>query len=301
MEGRKKARVLIDKGGYDANFNGEAYSSILFQNANLSVGITDEFMAAVQRDAEWSTHWVTDPQRAGPTYKARWLLHRMAECAWHCGDPGVQFDTTINRWHTCPTSGRINASNPCSEYLFLDNTACNLASVNLMKFRQPDGAFDVDRFVSACRIFFTAQEILIDHASYPTPRIAENSHRFRPLGLGYTNLGSLLMANGLAYDSHAARGLGGSLTAIMHAAGNRTSIELAQAKGPFADYDANRGPLLQVMEMHRAAVDTTTRQAPSNCVPPLEPCGTTWCRPGGPTDFATPRPPYWRRRAPSVS
>lgn len=250
----RKARVLIDKGGYDSNFNGEAYSSILFQNANLSVGITDEFMSAVQADGEWTTHWVTDPQHSGPTYKARWLLHRMAECAWHCGDPGVQFDTTINRWHTCPVTGRINASNPCSEYLFLDNTACNLASINLMKFRAADGEFNIERFTAACRVFFTAQEILVDHASYPTPRIAENSHRFRPLGLGYTNLGSLIMANGLAYDSDEARGLCGALTAILHASANRTSIELAQAKGPFEGYAVNRDAMLQVMRMHRRAV-----------------------------------------------
>ncbi|MFM8537151.1 MAG: vitamin B12-dependent ribonucleotide reductase, partial [Planctomycetaceae bacterium] len=182
----KKARVLIEKGGYDANFNGEAYASILFQNANLSVRVTDEFMEAVERNDTWTTRWVTDSAKAGPSFKARDVLGRMAECAWQCGDPGVQYDTTINRWHTCPNSGRINASNPCSEYMFLDDTACNLASVNLMKFRKPDGVFDVERFAAACRIFFVAQEILVDHASYPTERIARNSHLFRPLGLGYS-------------------------------------------------------------------------------------------------------------------
>ena len=251
----KKARVLIEKGGYDANFNGEAYSSILFQNANLSVRLSDEFMEAVDRDDTWTTRWVTDPSKAGPSFKAREVLDRMAECAWQCGDPGVQYDTTINRWHTCPNSGRINASNPCSEYMFLDDTACNLASINLMKFRRPDGSFDVERFATACRIFFVAQEILVDHASYPTARIARNSHLYRPLGLGYSNLGSLLMADGLAYDSDAGRGLCGALTAILHGAANRTSAELAGAVGPFEGFAANREPMLKVMQMHRDAVE----------------------------------------------
>ena len=141
-----KARILIEKGGYEANFNGEAYSSILFQNANLSVRVSDDFMRAAEQDQPWTTHWVTKPDREGPTFQAREVMHRMAECAWQCGDPGVQYDTTINRWNTCPNSGRINASNPCSEYMFLDDTACNLASINLMKFRHDDGTFDVERF-----------------------------------------------------------------------------------------------------------------------------------------------------------
>jgi len=186
----------------------------------------------------------------------------MAECAWQCGDPGVQYDTTINRWHTCPNSGRINASNPCSEYMFLDDTACNLASINLMKFRKPDGHFDVERFATACRIFFIAQEILVDHASYPTPRIARNSHLYRPLGLGYSNLGSLLMADGLAYDSDAGRGLCGALTAILHGAANRTSAELAAAVGPFEGFAANREPMLNVMQMHRDAVEKIDSSCP---------------------------------------
>jgi ribonucleoside-diphosphate reductase alpha chain len=258
----KKARVLIEKGGYDANFNGEAYSSILFQNANLSVRLSDEFMEAVDRDDTWTTRWVTDPSKAGPSFKAREVLDRMAECAWQCGDPGVQYDTTINRWHTCPNSGRINASNPCSEYMFLDDTACNLASINLMKFRRPDGSFDVERFATACRIFFVAQEILVDHASYPTARIAKNSHLYRPLGLGYSNLGSLLMADGLAYDSDAGRGLCGALTAILHGAANRTSAELAGAVGPFEGFAANREPMLKVMQMHRDAVEAIDPACP---------------------------------------
>ena len=258
-----KARVLIEKGGYDSNFNGEAYSSILFQNANLSVRLTDDFMEAVDRDDTWTTRWVTDPSKAGPSWKAREVLNRMSECAWQCGDPGVQYDTTINRWHTCPNSGRINASNPCSEYMFLDDTACNLASINLMKFRRADGTFDVDRFSAACRIFFVAQEILVDHASYPTRKIARNSHLYRPLGLGYSNLGSLLMANGLAYDSDAGRGLCGAITAILHGTANRTSAELAAAVGPFEGFAANREPMLAVMQSHRAAVNTIESACPA--------------------------------------
>jgi ribonucleoside-diphosphate reductase alpha chain len=257
-----KARVLIEKGGYDSNFNGEAYSSILFQNANLSVRLTDDFMEAADRDDTWTTRWVTDPAKAGPSFKARDVMKRMSECAWQCGDPGVQYDTTINRWHTCPNSGRINASNPCSEYMFLDDTACNLASINLMKFRKPDGVFDVERFAAACRIFFVAQEILVDHASYPTARIARNSHMFRPLGLGYSNLGSLLMADGLAYDSDAGRGLCGAITAILHGSANRTSAELAAAVGPFEGFAANREPMLNVMQMHRSSVDRIDASCP---------------------------------------
>ena len=259
----KKARVLIEKGGYDSNFNGEAYSSILFQNANLSVRVTDEFMNAVVENRDWSTHWVTDERQAGPTYPARDLLGSMAECAWLCGDPGVQYDTTINRWHTCPNSGRINASNPCSEYMFLDDTACNLASINLMKFRQEDGSFDVERFRAACRVFFTAQEILVDHASYPTKRIAANSHRFRPLGLGYSNLGSLIMSAGLAYDSDGARGLCGAVTALLHGEANLCSAELAAAVGPFDGFAENREPMLRVMQMHRDAVEAIDPTCPS--------------------------------------
>lgn len=246
----KKARLLVEK-GYDPE---EAYSSVMFQNANLSVRVTDEFMQAVEQDQEWKTHWVTE-ECEGPVYHARVLLDKMAEGAWICGDPGVQYDSTINKWHTCPNSGRINASNPCSEYMFLDDTACNLASINLMKFRREDGSFDAERLMAACRIVFIAQEILVDHASYPTKRIAENSHRFRPLGLGYSNLGSLIMARGVPYDSPEARGLCGAVTAILHGTAFRTSTELAEAVGPFDAFEENRMPFLWVMEMHREKVE----------------------------------------------
>jgi ribonucleoside-diphosphate reductase alpha chain len=259
----KKARLLIEKGGYEANFNGEAYSSILFQNANLSVRVTDEFMQAVVENKPWTTHWVTQSEKAGPSWPARDVMSKMAECAWGCGDPGVQYDTTINRWNTCSASGRINASNPCSEYMFLDDTACNLASINLMKFRRRDGSFDIAGFHAACRVFFIAQEILVDHASYPTKRIAENSHRFRPLGLGYSNLGSLIMAAGLAYDSDAARGVCGAMTALLHGSANLTSAELAEAVGPFDGYADNREPMLHVMQMHRDAVEAISPACPT--------------------------------------
>ncbi len=251
----KKAHTLIASGRYDANFNGEAYSSILFQNANLSVRVTDDYMQAVEKDELWTTRWLTNSNQSGPKYQARELMDRMAQCAWHCGDPGVQYDTTINRWNTCPNSGRINASNPCSEYMFLDDTACNLASVNLMKFSLPDGKIDIERLRAACRILFVAQEIMVDHASYPTGPIAENSHLYRPLGLGYSNLGSVIMSSGMAYDSPAARGLCGAVTALLHGEAKRTSAELAQAVGTFERYDQNREPMLNVMQMHREAVE----------------------------------------------
>ncbi len=259
----KKAHALIRE-GYESNFNGEAYSSVFFQNANLSVRVTDDFMQAVRDEKPWTTTWVSQKATGTPpTYDAREVLNRMAECAWHCGDPGVQYDTTINNWHTCPNSGRINASNPCSEYMFLDNTACNLASINLMKFRRKDGTFDVDRFVTTCRLFFIAQEILVGHASYPTAEIAENSHLYRPLGLGYSNLGSLIMTAGAAYDSDEARSICGSLTALLHGAGNLASAEMAGVVGPFEGFETNRDPMLAVMEKHRAAVDKISDAGPA--------------------------------------
>jgi ribonucleoside-diphosphate reductase alpha chain len=259
----QKAHALIRE-GYESNFNGEAYSSVFFQNANLSVRVTDEFMKAVKNKETWKTTWVSDKvSEAPPSYDACDLLNKMADCAWHCGDPGVQYDSTINRWHTCPNSGRINASNPCSEYMFLDNTACNLASINLMKFRTEDGSFDVQRYTAAARLFFIAQEILVDHASYPTPQIAKNSHLYRPLGLGYSNLGSLIMTNGVAYDSDQARSICGSITALLHGAANLTSAEMAGVVGPFAEYERNKQPMQKVMSMHRDAVEQIDDAGPS--------------------------------------
>ena len=259
----QKAHALIRE-GYESNFNGEAYSSVMFQNANLSVRVTDEFMSAVADNKAWKTRWVSDKCEAEPpTYQARDILNRMSECAWHCGDPGVQYDTTINKWPTCPNSGRINASNPCSEYMFLDNTACNLASINLMKFRRDDGTFDHDGFTAACRVFFIAQEILVDHASYPTDRIAFNSHLFRPLGLGYSNLGSLIMTSGIPYDSPEAHGMCGAITALLHGAANLTSSEIAGVVGTFTEYDENAEPMMRVMQMHRNAVEQIDSSGPA--------------------------------------
>jgi ribonucleoside-diphosphate reductase alpha chain len=251
----KKAHTLIASGEYDSNFNGEAYSSIMFQNANLSVRLSDEFMQSLEKDGDWTTRWVTDPTKAGPTYKAKEVMREIAQGTWQCGDPGVQYDTTINRWHTCKSTGPINASNPCSEYMFLDDTACNLSSINLKKMMREDGTFDIERFRRASSIFITAQEILVDHASYPTPSIAENSHLFRPLGLGYANLGSMLMSMGIPYDSDAGRGIAGALTAMLTGQGYLTSSQIASQLGPFAGYADNEQSMLNVMQMHRDAVE----------------------------------------------
>jgi ribonucleoside-diphosphate reductase alpha chain len=260
----KKARTLIE-GGYEANFNGEAYSSVLFQNANLSVRATDAFLRAVEDGGEWTTRAVTTG-RPMDTYPARKLMDAVAEGTWLCGDPGLQYEDTIQRWHTCPNTAPINSSNPCSEYMFIDDSACNLASLNLMKFRREDGTFDAVSFRAACRIFITAQEILVDHASYPTDRICQNSHKFRPLGLGYANLGSLIMADGLPYDSNPGRGLAACITAIMHGQAYLTSAEHAGQLGPFDGFAINREPMLRVMEMHRDAVEAIDPSAPPDLV-----------------------------------
>jgi ribonucleoside-diphosphate reductase alpha chain len=247
----EKAKILMKHGlSYD-----DAYSSILYQNANLSVRLTDDFMHAVKGDKIWSTRWVTDPTKKGPEYPAKDVFSKIAQTAWACGDPGVQFDTIINRWHTTPNSGRINASNPCSEYMSLDDTACNLASINLMKFRQEDGLFDAESFIQASRLFFIAQEILVDRASYPIKKIAENSHKFRAIGLGYSNLGSLIMSLGLPYDSGEARGLCSVITALLNGAAYQTSAELANVVGPFDAFSRNKESMLRVIDMHWDAVN----------------------------------------------
>ena len=249
----QKAWALIEA-GYDPSFTGEAYGSVFFQNANHSVRVTDAFMQAVVDDGEWQTHAVVAPHEVMDTYKARDLFHKMAEAAHLCGDPGIQYDTTINEWHTSATTDRIHASNPCSEYMFLNDTACNLASLNLMKFVGADGEFDVDAYRFAAKVTITAQEILVDNASYPTPKIEENSHKFRPLGLGYANLGALLMSRGLAYDSDEGRNYAAALTAIMHGeAYKQSSIVARDHGGPFFSYDENREPFLRVINKHRDA------------------------------------------------
>ncbi len=248
----RKAHVLIEQ-GYDSSIDGEAYSSVFFQNANHSVRVTDDFMQAVEGDRDWWTRNVHDGSPA-EKLRARDLLKSISESAWQCGDPGMQYDSTVNRWHTCKATARINASNPCSEYMFLDDTACNLASLNLMKFLGPNGAFDVEAFRNAVDITITAQEILVDNASYPTPRIAENSHNFRPLGLGYANLGALLMSLALPYDSDGGRDMAGAITALMCGEAYAQSARIAERLGPFPGFAVNREPMLDVIRMHRDSV-----------------------------------------------
>lgn len=252
-EEEKKAHALIQM-GYDPGFNvpGGAYDSVAYQNANHSVRVTDEFMKAVIEDKEWQTKAVKTG-KVLDTYRAKDIMDQIAQAAWICGDPGMQFDTTINNWHTCPNSGRINASNPCSEYMFLDDSACNLASLNLMKFKKDDGTFDIEKFKYAVDIFITAQEIIVDNSSYPTKAIEKNSHEFRPLGLGYANLGALLMANGLAYDSDEGRAYAAAITSIMTGEAYRQSAVIASKIGPFQGYAINREPFLRVMNQHLSA------------------------------------------------
>jgi ribonucleoside-diphosphate reductase alpha chain len=254
MDEERKAWALIEQ-GYDGSFNGDAYSSVMYQNANFSVRVTDEFMQAAMDDQSWTTRNVTD-NNASVSYPAQELLRLIAEGTHVCGDPGMQYHSTINKWHTCPQSGEIRASNPCSEYMFLDDSACNLASLNLMKFRKADGTFDTQRFTAAARIFIIAQEILVDHASYPSARLTRNSHDFRPLGLGYANLGALIMSMGLPYDSDSGRATAGAITALMTAAAYATSAELASRIGSFPQFYKNRHAMLKVMQNHHDAVDT---------------------------------------------
>src|SRR5438034_395746 len=252
-EEEKKAWALIEA-GFDAGFNvpGGAYDSVQFQNANNSVRVSDEFMKAVESDKEWETKAVVGG-RTVETYKARDLWREIADATWICGDPGLQFDTTIQDWNCVSNTGRINATNPCSEFVFLDDTACNLLSLNLMKFQSDDGTFNVDRFKRAVDICFTGQEILVSNASYPTPGIAKNSEALRPLGLGYANLGALLMSMGLAYDSAEGARFAGAVTAIMTGEAFAQSARMAQVKGPFSEFAKNREPMLRVMEKHRQA------------------------------------------------
>src|SRR6185369_16366988 len=253
VEEEKKAWALIDA-GYDASLDGPAYGSVFFQNANNSVRATDEFMQAVIEDREWQTKYVTSGQPC-QTFKARELLRMIADGTYFCGDPGMQFDSTINDWHSCANSGRINGSNPCSEYMHLDNSACNLASLNLMTFLDAEGAFDVAAFRRAVDIMLTAQEMVVTDSDYPTEKIGENARSFRQLGLGYANLGSVLMARGLPYDSDQGRAWAGAITALMTGWAYRTSARIAEVTGPFAGYASNADAMLRVMRKHRAAAD----------------------------------------------
>jgi ribonucleoside-diphosphate reductase alpha chain len=252
MKEERKAHVLIEQ-GYDSSIDGDAYASIFFQNANHSVRVTDDFMRAVVEDKDWWTKNVIDGQ-PNEKLRARDLMMKISDSTWHCGDPGMQYDTTVNRWHTSKNTARINASNPCSEYMFLDDTACNLASLNLMKYVNASGQFDVAAFKHAVDVTITAQEILVDNASYPTPKIEENSHNFRPLGLGYANLGALLMSMALPYDSDEGRDMSGAITALMCGEAYAQSSRIAERMGPFPGYAVNREPMLDVIRMHREAM-----------------------------------------------
>jgi ribonucleoside-diphosphate reductase alpha chain len=254
----KKAYTLVEA-GYDSSLDGEAYSSIFFQNANNSVRATDDFMQAVVQDGDWWTKAVFTGQPAN-RYKARDIMRQIADATHQCGDPGMQFDTTVNRWHPCKNTARINASNPCSEYMFLDDSACNLSSLNLMKFVGPDGQFDVEAFRHAVDTMILAQEIIVDNASYPTQRIGENSHNFRPLGLGFANLGALLMSMGIPYDSDQGRDFAGAITAVMCGQAYLTSSRVAGAVGAFPGYEVNEQPFLEVIRMHRDSVGHINKQ-----------------------------------------
>ena len=249
----KKAHTLIEA-GYDSSLDGDAYSSIFFQNANNSVRATDDFMQAVVEDREW---WTKAVHNGAPVkrYRARDLMRQLSEATWQCGDPGMQFDTTINKWHPCPNTSRINASNPCSEYMFLDDSACNLSSLNLMKFVGPNGQFDVPAFRHAVDTLIMAQEILVDNAAYPTETIAKNSHDYRPLGLGFANLGALLMSMGMPYDSDRGRDFAGAISGIMCGQAYLTSARIAASTGPFPGYQKNAEPFLEVIRMHRDSVN----------------------------------------------
>ncbi len=267
----KKAHTLIDA-GYDSSLDGEAYGSIFFQNANNSVRATDEFMQAVVDDADWWTKSVVNAQPVNRT-KAREIMRQIAEATHQCGDPGMQFDTTINRWHTSKHTARINASNPCSEYMFLDDSACNLASLNLMKFLGPDGTFDVEAFRHAVDTVILAQEILVDNASYPTEKIAKNSHDFRPLGLGYANLGAMLMSLGLPYDSDKGREFAAAITAIMCGQAYLTSARVAGSVGPCTGYEENAESFLDVIRMHwNAANQLDGKRVPAAMFKAAEEC-----------------------------
>ncbi|MCX6785387.1 MAG: vitamin B12-dependent ribonucleotide reductase [Candidatus Komeilibacteria bacterium] len=247
----KKAWALIEM-GYDGSLNGEAYQSIFFQNANNSVRVTDEFMKAVETNGQWQTKYVRTKE-VSETFQAKDLMKQIAEAAWVCGDPGLQFDTVINKWHTCPNTDRIHASNPCSEYMFLNDSACNLSSINLIKYRASSGQFDVDGFKHTVAVMITAQEVIVGNSSYPTPAIEKNSHDFRPLGLGYANLGALLMSNGLPYNGDSGRDFAAAVTALMTGWSYFQSAKIAEVKEPFKGYALNAAPMLNVINMHREA------------------------------------------------
>lgn len=257
----RKARVL-EQAGFDMSLDGKDSFSVQYQNANNSVRVTDDFMHAVENDEDWELKAVTDGKSV-QTVKARAIWRQIAEAAWECADPGLQFDTTINKWHTAPNAGRINASNPCSEYMHLDNSACNLASINLLKYLNDDNSFDIEAFKHTAEIMFTAQEILVGYSEYPTKNITKNARAYRELGLGYANLGAMLMAQGLPYDSDEGRAQAAAVTALMTGTAYATSAKMAKKVGPFAGYNKDREAMNQVLKMHRAEVDKIDASAVS--------------------------------------
>src|SRR5438045_3339062 len=269
-----KAAALRDA-GFDMSIDGDGFHSIQYQNANNSVRVTDEFMRAVENDEDWHLISRTTGQPIGDPIPARKLMEEIAEAAWRCADPGVQYDTVINRWHTCPVSGRINASNPCSEYMHVDDSACNLASLNLMKFRRADGTLDVASFEHAVDVIILAQEIVVGPSSYPTEEIGRNARAFRQLGLGYANLGAYLMADGVPYDSDEGRATAAAITALMTGRAYRESARIAGAMSPYDEYERNREPHNAVMRMHR---DASHAVADDQCADPglLAAARTAW-------------------------
>ncbi len=274
-EEEKKAWTLIDA-GYNPSLNGPAYASIFFQNSNNSVRVSDEYMKALESDGPWSTKAVVTGEVV-ETLKARDLMNMIADAAHQCGDPGMQYDTTVNDWHTCPNTARINASNPCSEYMFLDDSACNLSSLNLMKFLHADKTFDHDAYKHGVETMILAQEIIVDNASYPTPAIERNSHDYRPLGLGYANLGALLMSWGVPYDSAEGRSVAAFLTALMHGHAYATSARIAAVTGPFPGFQKNREPMLRVIQKHSAHVNRIdVRNLPKDLRDSMDVVRTTW-------------------------
>ena len=297
-----KARALA-AAGFDMSLDGDGMKSIQYQNANNSVRLTDEFLQAVESDGEWRLTARTTGEPVGEPISARELMHEIADAAWRCADPGVQYDTTINQWHTDPNSGRINASNPCSEYMHVDDSACNLASLNLMKFRRPDGTLDVPRFEHAVDIVFLAQEIIVGPSSYPTEKIGENARKFRQLGMGYANLGAYLMANGLPYDSDGGRATAAAITALMTGRGYLQSARVAAAIGPYEAYAANREAHNGVMRMHRDAAMAIPDAATSDMALLSSALrrGTRRSPRASSTATATRRRRCWRRRERSAS
>ena len=286
-----KAAALRDA-GFDMSIDGDGFHSIQYQNANNCVRVTDEFMHAVEDDADWHLIARTTGEPVGEPIKARELMREIAEAAWRCADPGVQYDTTINQWHTSPNSGRINASNPCSEYMHVDDSACNLASINLMKFRRPDGSFDVESFQHTVDIVLLAQEIVVSPSSYPTKEIGDNARAFRQLGLGYANLGAFLMANGFAYDSDEGRGAAAAITALMTGRAYAQSAKIAAAMGPYDRYAENREAHNNVMRMHRDAsyaIPDSACRGQRRCSPPRARRGTRPSRSASSTATATRR------------